>query len=355
MENERFFDLLAGMQKQNLSFVVFKRPYAKHFELMQGTTSTPQVFSTFDEILEDKGFIMAPYDENEGQKRFFLKPKRREKFPLFFTLKKPLQKYIQKPEYQGITKMYSEQIEAYKSAFNATFKKAILSKKILFRVEGLNTGVYFLILAQKYPHAFVYYFSSGPTGEWIGASPENFLSSHAGKMQMMSLAGTSTDGKWSDKEIAEQAYVSEYLENLLSEFKIQDWEKTATGNLKAGNVFHLLTNYSFPLKQMEAHLPAFIEALHPTPAVCGLPKAEAKKLIRKVEKHTREYYTGFLGPWYGVHDFDLFVNLRCAKIGGEQMSIFVGGGITKDSVAEKEWDETEQKAMTLLKILEEQA
>ncbi len=338
-------------KKEGVSFVVYKKPYADHFHILLGTRAPLPAFSSFNELSGRKGFVLFPYDENEGQKRLFLEPIRQFDFPLFSLPGDLGQKYFQVTDNQIDKQKYYKQIATYKSAFDGAFKKAILSRKIFFRVEALNTGVYFLKLAHSYPHAFVYYFSSPYAGNWIGATPENFLSAHSGKMQMMSLAGTSVDGQWTAKEIAEQAFVSEYLEGILDQFQIAAWEKSKTSNLKAGNIFHLLTNYSFPVEDLQHRLADFIEALHPTPAVCGLPKQEAKRLIGKVEKHSREYYTGFLGPWNGYADFDFFVNLRCAKIEDDRMSVFVGGGITKDSIAEREWDETEQKAATLLHVL----
>ena len=73
--------------------------------------------------------------------------------------------------------------------------------------------------------------------------------------------------------------------------------------------------------------------------------------IENAEKHSREFYTGFLGP-VGIEDLiQLFVNLRCMKVGSKGLILFIGGGITHDSVAEEEWEETEIKADTLLSVL----
>jgi isochorismate synthase len=87
--------------------------------------------------------------------------------------------------------------------------------------------------------------------------------------------------------------------------------------------------------------------LHPTPAVCGIPKENAKEMIREFEKHRRGDYTGYFGP-VKTGDVSLFVNLRSAFVNNNKMFLFIGGGITADSKPEKEWDETELKAKTLL-------
>ena len=63
------------------------------------------------------------------------------------------------------------------------------------------------------------------------------------------------------------------------------------------------------------------------------------------------YYTGFLGPIRPHGETDLFVNLRCMKISPEYISLYVGGGITLESDPAEEWNETQLKAQSLLKIM----
>ena len=91
--------------------------------------------------------------------------------------------------------------------------------------------------------------------------------------------------------------------------------------------------------------------MHPTPAVCGLPKEAAKFFILQNEKYDRTYYSGFLGEINDDFDTELFVNLRCAKIEKNVAQIYVGGGITKESNPEKEWLETHLKTNTIKSIL----
>jgi isochorismate synthase len=98
-------------------------------------------------------------------------------------------------------------------------------------------------------------------------------------------------------------------------------------------------------------------ALHPTSAVCGLPKKEAKEFILQNEGYNREYYSGFLGELnidfvtFKTLQTDLFVNLRCMKIIKNKASLFVGCGITKESNPLDEYMETVNKSMTMKKII----
>ena len=77
----------------------------------------------------------------------------------------------------------------------------------------------------------------------------------------------------------------------------------------------------------------------------------AKAKIKDIEKYERAYYTGYLGLVTPEKEISLFVNLRCMQVFKNEIALYLGGGITKDSNAEKEWAETNFKAETLLKGL----
>jgi isochorismate synthase len=115
---------------------------------------------------------------------------------------------------------------------------------------------------------------------------------------------------------------------------------------------HLKTRYNLSLEELKGSTGELLAGLHPTPAVCGLPRNKAYDLIRKVEKHYRRFYTGFLGPWNLEGKSQLYVNLRCALLSAGKMSLFVGGGFTTESRPEAEWKETETKARALLSVVE---
>ena len=111
---------------------------------------------------------------------------------------------------------------------------------------------------------------------------------------------------------------------------------------------------------------------NPTPAVCGLPKDAAKQFILNNENYNREFYTGFLGELnmktqqkarlgkrnienraytYTKRSTQLYVNLRCMQLKGNKAMVYVGGGITQSSIAEREWEETVSKSLVIKSIL----
>ncbi len=98
-------------------------------------------------------------------------------------------------------------------------------------------------------------------------------------------------------------------------------------------------------------LGGFGKKLHPTPAVGGIPLKEGLSFLSKTKILIGLITQVFLGPIGGVDDVDLYVNLRCGSISEAGLFLYTGAGITQDSDAEKEWEETNFKANTLLAAL----
>lgn len=173
----------------------------------------------------------------------------------------------------------------------------------------------------------------------------------------MALAGTMpvTPGGeyvWGEKEKEEQQYVSDYIEELLKKTGAV-YAKKGPDTLIAGPAAHLNTHFRIQAENNESKIADLLYDLHPTPAVCGVPKEKAMKLIRNIEKHERSYYTGFLGPVTPGGDFRMYVNLRCMKVFDDEVQIYGGGGITTDSDPESEWNEIQLKTGTIKSVLEE--
>ena len=225
--------------------------------------------------------------------------------------------------------------------------KAILSKKKVF---GKSTDAFelFKVLQKAYPAAHVFLTETPEGVLWIGATPETLLTKNGQAFETMSLAGTkSLEEEWTDKEYDEQKIVTNAILSELYQLEI-DPEIADLETIQAGAVFHLRNKVKF-----SADLPAekIASVLHPTPAISGNPKAQAMTTINIAENHERDYYCGFGGPHELNNSTTLFVNLRCAAISSNQIALYVGGGITKDSVLEKETTECERKAQSILKYL----
>ncbi len=261
-------------------------------------------------------------------------------------------------------------------------KKGKLHKVVLSRSETVelydpSPFRIFKNLLNKYPNAFVYLWYHPETSYWLGASPETLLRTERTRFSTMALAGTqvfkgSTDVEWGGKEVEEQLFVTDYITNTLEKMPaVRSLELSRSYSKKAGNLLHICTDINGYLTS-EENIGELIKELHPTPAICGLPKEKALKFILEKENYKREFYAGFLGELNlkthtqrssNRHNqenqqfssiskkSDLYVNLRCMMLKDGNARIYVGGGITKDSNAGDEWMETVNKSQTMKAVL----
>jgi isochorismate synthase len=239
------------------------------------------------------------------------------------------------------------------------FKKVVLARqKKVATQKPINPVELFFSLAENYNNAFVSLVAVPGIGVWIGASPELLLSVDRQKIfRTGSLAGTQifreelkiSDCVWTQKEIEEQALVSRYIINCFKAIRLREYEEEGPRTVRAGNLLHLKTD--FLADMLKLGFPELgtqmLNLLHPTSAVCGMPKVEAMNFILQEEKFDRSVFSGFLGPVNIDSESSLYVNLRCARIFHQSAILFAGAGITQDSEPEKEWLETEMKMKTI--------
>ncbi|MBK1897490.1 chorismate-binding protein [Chryseobacterium paridis] len=230
--------------------------------------------------------------------------------------------------------------------------KLVLSRrKIIKNFNFIDLKESFTNLCNSYPNAFRYIFIDGENS-WMGAFSEVLgkFDKKTHQFETMSLAGTlPVSESWSEKEIEEQKPVSIYIQNIFEKYAILgNIEKSPTYDHISGNIKHLRTDFRAKIKPEDVdHI---IKELHPTPAVCGIPKEFCKEKIQEFEKFPREYYAGYI-KIETEDTVQYFVNLRCAKLYKDSVHLFVGGGITAQSNPEKEWQETELKSEAVLKNL----
>ena len=229
--------------------------------------------------------------------------------------------------------------------------KLVISRRkmVQFNDSKLSLSQTFLNLCETYKNAFVYFFIKD--GEcWLGAFSELLgkFDKKTSEFQTMSLAGTiPVDENWTDKEIEEQEPVTDFISNTLKNYASEVY-KSDTYDHVSGNIKHLRNDFS--AKISENDLEKIIYELHPTPAVCGIPKEICQNAIENFETHPRNFYAGYIKV-ETEENVQYFVNLRCAEFFKNAALIYVGGGITAESSPEKEWRETELKSEAILKNL----
>ena len=122
----------------------------------------------------------------------------------------------------------------------------------------------------------------------------------------------------------------------------------ARGELGGGRA--LKTDFLFQLKET-GFLGDLLKELHPTPAVCGLPKDKAYQFITEHEGYDRRYYSGYVGWIDPEGHTDIYVNLRCMEIRSTETKLYAGGGILPSSEVRSEWKETGEKMKTMMSLI----
>lgn len=247
--------------------------------------------------------------------------------------------------------MSQSEFESYVDFIRKCISRGEITKCVAARLikaekpNNFNPFSTFVEMCSKHPKAYCY-LAQTPVGIWMGATPELLLKTNGNKAYTMSLAGTKSNtdiSPWTDKEYEEQSIVTEYIKSKLASENIPIVQLSGISEVKAGHLKHLKTDIQFEAS------PKALKALHPTPAVCGIPVATAQQIIKEKENNQRALYTGYLG--LEEDNASYYVNLRCMRIANEHIDIFVGAGITKDSDPLAEWQETAAKAETMKNIL----
>jgi isochorismate synthase len=269
----------------------------------------------------------------------------------------------------------------YTAAF-AAFHQAIaagrFAKLVLARTAdepAVATGSHLLLFHQAcrlYPRLFVALVSTPQSGTWLVATPEILLENQGSQWRTIALAGTmrligddlNSEGEqlsWSVKDIREQHYVAAYIADTLRSQGIA-FTEDGPHSVRAANLVHLRTDFTFSLPSDTIYnnkctrVGSLLAALHPTPAVCGLPKADALQFILDNEPASRRYYSGFMGPvgmdsGQGDVSTHLYVTLRCMELCPDACRLYAGGGLLAESTVQKEWQETEAKLLTMRQLL----
>ncbi len=246
------------------------------------------------------------------------------------------------------------------------FKKVVPSRSSFVQLsDDFNLAETFEKMCKRYPHAFISLLAVPGRGIWLGASPEILVSTfrqNASRFfRTVALAGTQKlqegnsirQASWRIKEIEEQAMVSRYIINCFKKIRLREFEEDGPKTVAAGNLLHLRTDFTVNMDQVNfSELGSvMLKLLHPTSAVCGLPKEPALDFIRQHEAYDRELYAGFLGPVNMQEQANIFVNLRCMQLTRQGALLYAGAGVTADSDPEHEWLETEMKMQTLQSVL----
>lgn len=251
---------------------------------------------------------------------------------------------------------------------NGSLEKVVLSRSLDIRTGTPVDGD--ALLRRLCADASVVAFSAplpdreGVPSRLIGATPELLVSRHGEDVVSHPLAGSARRHadpaadrrsaealERSGKDRREHRAAAEAVFDALSPYCRDLSAPQGTALRATATMWHLGTRIVGRLRDRETPVAELVAALHPTPAVCGLPRDRAAALIREVEGYDRGFYAGAVGWMDERGDGEWYVALRCAQLSGSHIRLYAGAGIVAGSDPLAEVDETSAKFMAMLNAL----
>ena len=372
------------------SIALWRKPNSSQLAYIQDFSQSPRRVSLQLEDLP-AGFIVHPFADQADKKAFFIQGDRYEKLSLDSPLnQEDLPQWIQAsrksiptPELKRRIASLLGNLSALSNAGDSQNKEHFL-QVVAKGIQAIEAGTLEKIVAARtkmiplptefdlgktlakllssYPHSFVNFFHLPGIGTWMGASPEVLIETKGDYFYTMSLAGTQPaqgdnplkSAAWTQKEIEEQALVSRYIVDCFKTIRLREYEEHGPKTVLAGNLLHLRSDFRVNTQTTGfSNLGSvMLGLLHPTSAVCGMPRKEALNFLKTEEGWDRNFYAGFLGPVGIEQETSIYVNLRTASLHQSHALLYAGAGVTEDSVPEKEWEETELKCEIIGKFIQ---
>ena len=389
LENALDIFLLEGLTSGG-SFALWRKPNSSQVGYIQDFSQAPRRVSMQLEDLP-AGFVVHPFADQEDKKAFFIQGDRYEKLSLSSPLNQEdlpqwmqaSRSFLPAPELKKRIASLLDQLpqlanpgtgqekahflhlvaKGIQAIEAGTLEKIVAARTKLIPIPTeFDLGKTLAKLLDSYPHSFVNFFHLPGIGTWMGASPEVLIETKGDYFHTMSLAGTQPaqgdnplkSAAWTQKEIEEQALVSRYIVDCFKTIRLREYEEHGPKTILAGNLLHLRSDFRVNTQKTGfSNLGSvMLGLLHPTSAVCGMPREEALNFLKTTEGWDRSFYAGFLGPVGIEQETSIYVNLRTASLHKTHALLYAGAGVTEDSVPEKEWEETELKCEIIGKFIQ---
>ncbi len=349
------------------SYAIFRLPHEDHATLIRQTDGEPAEYLSCAELNGRRGFVVAPFQISERQPVLLIRPDSIETVPCEESEESEGQVFdCSQCRANQVTCSPDSHYVIDFANFHAQLVSGAFRKIVLARCadeespDVIPPMQLFHRACMLYPRMFIALVSTPKSGCWLTATPEILLEGTTVAWRTIALAGTmklegehlSGEGEtltWSTKNIQEQRIVATYITECLERFT-GEFHEEGPRTVRAANLVHLRSDFTFSLPD-NLHLGDLLHTLHPTPAVCGLPKRDTFEFIIHNEHTPRRYYSGFMGILDPAAETHLYVSLRCMNIEGNQFHLYAGGGLLKDSQEKQEWAETEAKLETMRRIL----
>ncbi|MGO4853662.1 isochorismate synthase [Phaeovulum sp. W22_SRMD_FR3] len=247
-----------------------------------------------------------------------------------------------------------------------TLDKIVLSRRLdLMAAEQIDPTALLLALRRD-PMAMVFSVSlpdrvAGQPRRLVGATPELLVERRGRQVRSHPLAGSaprqadpladravSARLMQSAKDAYEHKIAAEAVLDSLAPFCARLAAPEGMALHGTATMWHLGTRIEGDLRDPDTPVAELLAVLHPTPAVCGQPRAAAAQAIAEIEGYDRDFYAGAVGWTDAAGDGTWHVALRCAEIDGNAARLYAGVGVVDGSRAEDELAETSAKFRTVL-------
>lgn len=371
LPNRHIQNLLDCLTRSRLSFALYRLPWTDECYFVLQQSGDVEQLADIRELNKKKGFVMAPFLQSDHHPLIVIRPditaydwdeiseaiSSLECADALLTCKNQTEKLSPFVSEETDKERYTQAFERFITPLQKKhFQKLVLSRSSTKHInDDFSPLAAFVRAYNNYPRMMIYLCHTPVSGTWVGSTPEILLSGHGKEWHTVALAGTMPMQNevmpmdWDKKNQDEQGYVADYIRRIIKKFGNKMNEK-GPYTARAGQLVHLKTDFYFLLKNTD-NIGNLLQELHPTPAVCGLPKEDAFRFILENEGYDRSYYSGFIG-WLDTEGHtDLYVNLRCMEIKPGETTLYAGGGILASSEIESEWTETGDKMNTMKSIL----
>ncbi|MBW4716872.1 isochorismate synthase [Saccharothrix sp. SC076] len=242
--------------------------------------------------------------------------------------------------------------------------KVVLARALdLTAAEPIDVCQVLAALAARDPRGYTFAADLGGS-TLIGTSPELLLRRTGRAVVSNPLAGSrprstepEQDGRnatellSSRKDLREHALVVGAVADGLAPFCRELNVPAQPELLPTRTMWHLSTKVTGVLRDENASALDLATALHPTPAVCGVPADAARNLIGELEPFDRGFYTGLVGWTDDRGDGEWIVAIRCGEVADRTLRLYAGAGVVPGSTPEDELAETSAKFRTFLGAL----
>ncbi|HEX6244160.1 MAG TPA: isochorismate synthase, partial [Polyangiales bacterium] len=272
--------------------------------------------------------------------------------------------------FQPTPRKYVEAVtRALRSIEARELDKVVLARRLeLAFDEPIDCSEWLRRFYAQNPAAYVFSIDLAAPGEplhkLMGASPELLLQKRGAQVATNPLAGSRARGRdkqedearvrellSSDKDRREHALVVDAVASTLRSFCTDLQLPKQPSLLSTPTMWHLSTSITGKLRDPDCSSIELVQALHPTPAVAGLPRERALSLIAELEGGARGPFAGAVGHCDAQGDGEWAVSLRCVELRPQSAVLFAGAGIVAGSDPWSELDETGAKFRTALRAL----